>query len=197
MLSSILGPLLAISLAITGAGGKDAMNKPPSYGEIGIEFGDSAETAWRPVNDGVMGGLSRSGMVLSGAGTAIFEGIVSLENNGGFASVRTTIGEIDMSSDTGLAIRVKGDGKRYRLRLRTDRRFDGVAYQAHFDAGNGEWVTIHIPFSSFVPTFRGRLLADQPPLDTATICQIGLMIADKQDGPFRLEIEWIRAYRLH
>jgi hypothetical protein len=160
-----------------------------------IDFKSGNDVSWQVINDGVMGGLSSSRMQTTKEAVGRFEGIVSLENNGGFASVRMVLGELDLSTFDGLIVRVAGDGKRYRLRLRTDRRFDGVAYQATFDTGPGEWETIEIPFDSFVPTFRGRILRDQPPLNTATICQLGFMIADKQAGRFRLDIEWVKAFK--
>ena len=43
---------------------------------------------WRSINDGVMGGLSSGGMRLED-GIAVFSGTLSLENNGGFSSVRS------------------------------------------------------------------------------------------------------------
>ena len=150
---------------------------------------------WRKVNDGVMGGLSQSEMVFTSQGTAVFRGRVSLENDGGFASVRTTPQDYEVGGYEGLAVRVKGDGHRFKLRLRTNDRFDSPAYQADFDTVTDAWITVRVPFSAFVATFRGRQLRDAPPLDSAQIRQIGFLIADKQAGPFQLEIDWINAYK--
>jgi hypothetical protein len=158
------------------------------------DFGDSNSGLWRAINDGVMGGLSQSGMSVTESGIGVFAGHVSLENNGGFASVRTSLGDTDLSAFSGLALRVKGDGRRYRLRLRTDNRFDGVAYQATFETSREGWQVVELPFDAFLPTYRGRTLRDVPPLNTAAIYQLGFMIADKQEGRFRLEIDWVRAY---
>jgi monofunctional biosynthetic peptidoglycan transglycosylase len=157
--------------------------------------GQDEAARWRKVNDVVMGGLSQSEMVFTSRDTAIFRGRVSLENYGGFASVRTTPQDYDVGGDEGLVVRVKGDGHRFRLRLRTNDRFDGPAYQVDFDTVADAWITVRAPFSAFVPTFRGRPLRDAPPLDSAQIRQIGFLIADKQAGPFQLEIDWISAYK--
>ena len=91
-------------------------------------------------------------------------------------------------------VRVKGDGKDYRLRLRTDNGHDGIAYQAHFKTEKGSWMTERLPFDSFVPVFRGRVIEDAPELNLSGIRRIGFMIADKQAGPFRLEIQWAKVY---
>ena len=163
--------------------------------EIIIDFSDPDEKGrWEIVNDVVMGGISQSKMVISQHGTAIFQGNLSLENYGGFASVRTYPQKFKFEGHSGLLICVKGDGKKYRLRLRTDDEFDGVAYQAGFTTTSGKWVNIHLPFSEFKPIFRGRIVHDAPKLDIQKIRRIGFMIADKQEGQFILEFEWVKAY---
>jgi len=149
---------------------------------------------WETINDVVMGGLSESGVSITENRTALFQGVVSLENNGGFSSMRTHPGKFDLSGYRGLMIRVKGDGKDYRLRLRTDSGHDGIAYQAHFSTEKDRWITARLPFDAFIPVFRGRVINDAPELNVSGIERIGFMIADKQAGPFRLEIEWAKAY---
>lgn len=152
------------------------------------------ENRWEIINDVVMGGLSDSGISITDNRTALFQGVVSLENYGGFSSIRTHPGEFDLSGYSGLMVRVKGDGKDYRLRLRTDRDYDGIAYQAHFITEKDTWTTVRLSFDAFLPVFRGRVIEDAPHLNVSAIKRIGFMIADKQEGPFRLEIEWIKAY---
>ena len=43
---------------------------------------------WQVVNDGVMGGRSYGNLTRSGDSEALFSGNLSLENNGGFSSIR-------------------------------------------------------------------------------------------------------------
>jgi len=161
-----------------------------------INFKNAGEKAdWMIVNDDVMGGISSSKMIYSDTGTAVFTGTVSLENNGGFASTRREAGSYNLDDYIGLLLRIKGDGQKYQLRLRTDNRWDGVSYRAHFATTADSWITVRVPFSEFVPVFRGRIMKNVPALSPANIKQIGFLIADKQAGTFRLEIEWIKAYR--
>jgi monofunctional biosynthetic peptidoglycan transglycosylase len=157
-------------------------------------FEVTAATAadWAIVNDGVMGGLSSSEFVDSGAGFAVFRGELSLENNGGFASVRGTVPTGAMEQHSGLALRVRGDGRSYQVRLRTNRQFDGVAYMAEFQTRAGAWQTIEIPFSAFEATYRGMKPRGAPELVPGEVRQLGLLIGDKVEGPFRLDVEWIR-----
>lgn len=150
---------------------------------------------WMNVDDVVMGGVSDSAMRLNPDGGATFSGNLSLENSGGFASVRTVLERRNYDGFDGFRIRVKGDGKRYSFRARNDDRFDGVVYKSDFETVPGEWVEIELPFASFVPSFRGRTLPDIPPLDSANIAQIGFLISNRQEGTFRLEVDRIEAYR--
>ena len=148
---------------------------------------------WSAVDDGVMGGVSLSSLRYDPAGHAVFEGTVSLENNGGFASVRSHPLELGEPGAAHYLLEVRGDGKRYKLNLRTDDTFDGINYQAAFEAPPGIWTLLRLPVSAFRPTFRGRSVPGAPPLDPARVRQIGLMIADRQAGAFALAVRSIQA----
>jgi monofunctional biosynthetic peptidoglycan transglycosylase len=140
---------------------------------------------WRSINDGVMGGLSAGSMQQTDVGLK-FTGNLSLENNGGFSSVRRLVGT-DLSHATRVRLEVRGDGREYQFRIRHDKRFDGVAWRAMFSAGD-EWQSVEIPLSEFVPVFRGRLVRSAGPVDASRINQVGFLLADKNPGNFELEI---------
>lgn len=108
--------------------------------------------------------------------------------------MRTRVPDVDLSAARAFALRVRGDGREYQLRFRTNDRFDGVAYRATFRTEEGEWTVLTLPMAAFLPTFRGRALSDVEPLDPGAIRQLTFMVADKREGPFRLEIEWVKAY---
>lgn len=156
-----------------------------------IDFQDAAEAnRWRAINDDVMGGVSRGSLHVED-GLGVFSGETSLENNGGFASVRREPEAMDLSCVPGLVFHVRGDGRRYQLRLRTNELFDGAAYRALFQPPTGEWQRLALPWDEFEAVFRGRRLEDAPPLDPAALRQVGLLIADRRPGPFRLEVAWV------
>lgn len=148
------------------------------------------DTGWPSIDDVVMGGVSQSSMSIV-EGVAVFSGVVSFENNGGFASVRSRPQARDLSRFRALVLTVRGDGKRYGFRLRTTATFDGVSYQATLVPPTGEWLEVKLPFDEFEPVFRGRKVADHPPLDPAEIRTFGVIIA-RQEGPFRLDVASIR-----
>jgi len=160
-----------------------------------LDFDDPADAAlWSPVDDVVMGGVSGSAFDQAGAGVARFHGNVSLENFGGFASVRTPPRGWDTAGAEAFALRVRGDGKTYKFTLRTGDGFDGIQYQQRFTAA-GEWSDVRLPVSDFVATFRGRKVPFAPSLDPAKVRAIGLMISDKQAGSFELFVDRIAIER--
>jgi NADH dehydrogenase [ubiquinone] 1 alpha subcomplex assembly factor 1 len=147
---------------------------------------------WQPINDGVMGGVSSSQMRFDVAGHAAFEGVVSLENNGGFASVRASL-DLGCANTMAYLLTVWGDGHTYKLNLRTNTGFDGVNYQAAFTPAQGVWTQVALPLAAFVPNFRGRRVPGAPPLQPEMVRQVGLMISDRQAGEFRLMVKAIEA----
>jgi NADH dehydrogenase [ubiquinone] 1 alpha subcomplex assembly factor 1 len=155
------------------------------------DFRDPNEAArWRATDDVVMGGVSSSAM-LAGDGTGIFCGELSLERGGGFASVRHRKEVVDLSAYDAVELRVRGDGKRYKLNLRVSDSIDGVVYQAAFETQAGTWMTAELPLAEFAPRFRGRHASGT--LDRAHVSSLGLLISDRQVGPFRLELSSIAA----
>jgi monofunctional biosynthetic peptidoglycan transglycosylase len=147
---------------------------------------------FRPVNDQVMGGRSVSRWRLDPEGFGVFEGLVSLARGGGFASARAALENTDLSANDGVLLRVRGDGQRYRLILRNDRRFSGVNHMHDFTAPEGDWTEVFCSFDAFRPSRMGYTPRDAAPLDPARIRQMGLMIAERQEGPFHLELAWVR-----
>lgn len=172
---------------------------PPSAQADQIDLFDfdseAAVSQWRSVNDTVMGGVSNSRLVATDSGSGLFNGTVSLDNNGGFASVRSPSMTQTIEDFAGIAVRIRGDGKRYKVGLRTDKKFDGVFHQASFTSKNGDWLVVKIPFSDFIPTYHGRRLSDDKRMKPQDIQSVSFLIADKQQGRFQLEIDWIKAYR--
>ncbi len=163
------------------------------------------KATWGAVDDVVMGGVSESSIRLV-EGYALFSGDVSTENSGGFASVRTRNFEpsFDLSNYTGIELRVKGDGQRYKLFVRTESKWDGVGYARSFDPRSTDWTTIQIPFTELVPIFRAKTVENAPPIDSHQIRSLQVMLSkfeyDRELNPhftpglFSLQIESISAY---
>ncbi|HQV34897.1 MAG TPA: CIA30 family protein, partial [Flavobacterium sp.] len=79
---------------------------------------NSSPKDWRTIDDGVMGGLSQGKFSIDADGNGVFEGAVSLENNGGFSSVRYQSDKIKVTKVSKVRIRLKGDGKEYQFRIK-------------------------------------------------------------------------------
>ena len=156
---------------------------------------DDDFASWYPVDDVVMGGVSSSTFDRAAPGVARFHGEVSLENSGGFASVRTAPRAWDTGAATAFLLRVRGDGKTYKFTIRTSDGFDGIQYQQRFTAPAGRWLEVRLPVDEFAPTFRGRRVPFAPALDAAKVRAIGLMVSDRQAGAFELLVDRIAVER--
>ncbi len=150
---------------------------------------------WRVVDDGVMGGLSKGKIQISKDGVLNFNGKLSLENNGGFSSLRSGDLKLDLSGAEGLVARVKGDGRTYQMRFSTDARFRGmeISFKSDFKTKQDEWIEIKVPFNEFSGSFRGMSLKKET-FNPGKIRRIGLLLGDKKAGPFELQVDWIRTY---
>jgi monofunctional biosynthetic peptidoglycan transglycosylase len=159
-------------------------------GVLLFDFAEDSEN-WFSVDDDVMGGVSSSTSQILDSGVLLFSGTMSLDNNGGFSSIRSPWNPIDLTGKDGVLIRVLGDGQLYRLRIRTTDTGSQVAYNSFFETSQGEWSTIYIPFNTMVPSrFGFRVQTGE--LNPAAISSFGFMLSDKQEGEFSLQVDWIR-----
>jgi hypothetical protein len=143
---------------------------------------------WSVVNDGVMGGLSKGNFSVNDKGDGFFTGHVSLENNGGFSSVRYNFESKSVSSYKKMTLRLKGDGKQYQIRVKT-RASDYYSYIAYIKT-NGEWQTLEILFSNMIPSFRGNVL-DLPNYPGEYMEQFSILIGNKKNEDFKLYLDKI------
>ena len=146
----------------------------------------SANLDWYNVNDNVMGGRSRGQFEILDQ-QLNFEGSLNT-NGGGFASIRTSPKSLGLDDAERVVLKVRGDGRVYKMRLMTEQ--SRVAYSADFATIADQWINVELALNDFVPTWRGQKL-NQPSVDPSAITSIGFMIADKLDGPFRLEVKWV------
>jgi hypothetical protein len=173
-----------------------------------FDFSQATEdqiAGWGALDDVVMGGVSQSQLTLA-EGVARFTGVVSTDNSGGFASIRTRNFDppLNLSGFQGLVLRVRADGQRYKFFLRDSPGWDAIAYGYAFNTTAGEWLSIPIPFSQLTPVFRAKRQPQAPALNPATICSCQLMLSkfeyDRElnphfkPGSFYLDIATIRAF---
>jgi len=176
--------IIAIAFAATLALMPSARASPPLLDYSRPE----AFQELRIANDVVMGGLSTSQLSQTDSGVR-FEGDLSLENNGGFASFR---GPLRIPSQSAILLAtVRGDGQRYKLTLKLDDSTRSAQYQASFVASR-EWQMLRFSSADFAAVFRGRAVA-APVLRFVDVQFIGVMISDKQSGAFQIELKDIRS----
>lgn len=148
---------------------------------------NSSKSDWQVVDDVVMGGRSDGAFEIDANGNGVFKGKVSLENNGGFSSVRHRL-SVKLGSQTSVKITLKGDGKSYQFRVKSS-LYDSHSYISQFQT-TGEWQEIVIPLSAMYPAFRGRKL-EIPNFNSDQISELAFLIGNKKPETFRLEISKI------
>jgi NADH dehydrogenase [ubiquinone] 1 alpha subcomplex assembly factor 1 len=155
---------------------------------------DKPEAAkqWQTINDNVMGGISEGKCRITKEKTLEFSGNLSLENNGGFASVRSKAVKLDLDKYEGVVLRVRGDGRPFYFNLHVPTAMPAFSHRAKFDTKKNEWQEVRIPWKDFRATAFGRELEKESSLDPSKVNAIGFLIADKKAGPFKLEVEWIK-----
>ena len=149
---------------------------------------DSDISNWKILDDVVMGGRSDGAFKVNTEGHGEYTGKVSLENNGGFSSLRYYFESINTDGYSKFIIRVKGDGKPYQFRVK-DKRYNRYSYIFEFKTIE-DWQTIEIPFSEMYASFRGYQL-DIPNFKGDQMEEIAFLIGNKKDETFKLLIDSI------
>ena len=161
-----------------------------------IDFSnESVADQWISVNDDVMGGISKGGFRITDDNTLEFSGNLSLENNGGFASIRTKPRDLNMDGYDAIGLRVKGDGRTYYFNLMTSSHSSASSYRAPIETLKDTWQYVQINLKDFVYTSFGRIIGTAAPVKAKDILSMGFTLSDKKPGSFQLEVKEIRALK--
>lgn len=164
--------------------------------QVLFEFaGVDAAKEWQTVNDGVMGGVSEGKFKITEKKTLEFFGTLSLENNGGFASVRTKAKKLGLEKGDTVVAKVRGDGREYTLNLYLNKPLTAFSYRATLQTKKDEWIEVKVPLEKFEATSFGRVVKDAGAVEPEEVNALGLLLGDKKAGPFKLEVEWIKVER--
>ena len=157
-----------------------------------FDFEGTSKAQWRVESDRVMGGRSTGSAEVT-EGTLVFTGEVVTEG-GGFSSVRAGR-QVDLAGYDGIELRVRGGGRTFELDVSDGTESQGreVTRRGLFPT-TGSWETVRVPFDALEETAHGQPVSPGP-LNLSAVKSIGIYIIDGRDGPFRLEVDWIRAYR--
>lgn len=172
----------------------EPLGAPPTSDSRSLfDFSAASEIEnWRIVLDGVMGGRS-TGQLVQQQDVLLFTGETSLENNGGFSSIRAPVPAGSLAGYDALRIRVKGDGRTWILGVRGRSAMGADSYWSRFETSAGEWQTVTVPITEMVRQYFGTPIPGR--LQPSGVRGVEFYIYDKQAGPFRLEVDKIEAVR--
>ncbi len=150
------------------------------------------QRSWFPLHDNVMGGVSTGTFKFTKNHTLIFSGKVSLENHGGFASIRSKTDVMNLEGVKKFKLRIKGDGKFYHFNISSSNFIADPGFQAQFKTKKDTWQEVTLNLEDFSPAFGSTYSKDH--LKMSEIKLMGVVISDKQAGKFKIEVDWIKAY---
>jgi len=154
-----------------------------------IDFNKNSNLyGWRVVDDVVMGGQSNGEFTINNEGHAVFSGVVSTANNGGFSSLRYRFDKLNIAKFETIKIRVRGDGNKYQFRVKPT-IFNQFSYTGYFQTKT-KWETIEIKLADLIPTFRGRIL-EMDNFEGNELEELGFLIGNKKNEEFQLIIDSI------
>ncbi|CAM6016423.1 unnamed protein product [Sphagnum balticum] len=127
----------------------------------------------------------------------------------GFSGIRT-VQDLNLEDFNTIAMRVKGDGRCYVSTIRTENWMgapgatDPNTWQAFVFAPRDEWSVIKIPLARYLPTWKGKIVESDAEMNAARVTGMGLSLTaeggpeggEQGPGPFRLELDWIKALRV-
>ena len=154
-----------------------------------IDF--TTDDSWRPLNDGVMGGLSE-GRITWDEGMH-WVGQTRLENNGGFSSVRAAWGEYNLDGLSSITIRCKGEGGPFKLTMEMSQRWwMPYAYASFEPTTDWQEITIDAKDLTWSQAFTGDM--ETLPLKQAlsSVIRLGFMKYDGTAQAFDLEVGSMR-----
>lgn len=161
-------------------------------GKILYDFQDMKQRrSWFPLNDNVMGGVSTGTFHFTKENTLKFSGTVSLQNKGGFASIRSKTESLNLKEASKFKLRVKGDGRSYYFNISSSNFVADPGFQAAFSTKKGQWQEVDLALEEFSPAFGSRSSLKDLKMENINI--MGLIISDKKAGAFELEVDWIKA----
>lgn len=167
---------------------------------------EDPKIAFGPLDDVVMGGVSKSNLEVGAKFDGLWTGFVTSANNGGFAGIRSKIFDpkLDASSCRGLVLKLTGDGNRYKFIGRDDVEWNGIAWSTSFDTIANKFIEVKIPFTKLKPTRFARTVTGIPPFNSKFFTGMQLSLSKFEydgdlnpkftEGSFKLDLESVKLF---
>ena len=167
---------------------------PMSSSDSMINFGRAAGGVqeWIMISDNVMGGITASNLAYTDS-SMVLSGTISLENYGGFASVKTKFGRFDLSEYKGVRIRFKAVNQRFAFTLENSRNWTQPYLKGDFGSAKANtWTETTIYFKDFNEYQIGEPTGGKlDPAQLKGIVRLGIITNEKKEGPFSLEVDYV------
>jgi NADH dehydrogenase [ubiquinone] 1 alpha subcomplex assembly factor 1 len=166
-----------------------------SFGQSSIiDFGNSAEKnqEWVLLSDNIMGGITKSKIEYTD-NSVLLSGNISLDNYGGFSSIKTQYKSFDLSQFNAIKIKFKSTNQKFVFTLEDDQDWTQPNYINEFSSKKDEtWEEATIYFKDFKEIIIGQPTGNIMKFRSLkNIVRLGIMTKEKKEGPFSLEVDYI------
>ena len=166
-----------------------------SFGQSSIiDFGNSAEKnqEWKLLSDNIMGGVTKSKIEYTN-NSVLLSGNISLDNYGGFSSIKTKYKSVDLSKYNGIKIKFKSTNQKFAFTLEDNQNWTQPNYKREFSSKKDDtWEEVIIYFKDFQEIVIGETTGNMMKSKSLkNIVRMGIMTYEKKEGPFSLEVDYI------
>jgi hypothetical protein len=159
-----------------------------------IDFGNSAEKnqEWKLLSDNIMGGVTKSKIEYTN-NSVLLSGNISLDNYGGFSSIKTKYKSVDLSKYNGIKIKFKSTNQKFAFTLEDNQDWTQPNYKREFSSKKDDtWEEVIIYFKDFQEIVIGETTGNMMKSKSLkNIVRMGIMTYEKKEGPFSLEVDYI------
>jgi hypothetical protein len=139
-----------------------------------------------------MGGVTQSKLQYT-ENSMVLNGTISLDNYGGFSSIKTNFNTFDLTEYDGVKIKYKSTGQSFAITLEDSKNWTMPNYKGAIrSSDSNKWYEAIIYFKDFkqyqIGEPTGKKLT-KPVLEN--IVRIGIITTEKKEGPFSIEVEYI------
>ncbi|MEM9824291.1 MAG: CIA30 family protein [Bacteroidota bacterium] len=161
--------------------------------EITFDFGKNKDgNDWEIINDGVMGGLSKGEFEFTDH-TLKFYGSVSLDNYGGFTSIKSPFKTFDLGLAQKVKIRYKTSNQSIAINLENSKEFYKPYYKLNLEDTNDEWKSVEIEINQFKGYSLGQEVSTKISKEfLKSVQRIGFITSQKKEGKFNIEVDYLK-----
>jgi hypothetical protein len=166
--------------------------------DLEFNFGNSQNQIndWVVISDNVMGGVTKSKLEFT-ENTMVLSGNISLDNFGGFSSVKTKFSNFDLSEYKGVKIKFRSTNQNFAFTLEDSKNWTLPNFKGEFlSSKSNTWEEKTIYFKDFKEYQIGEPTGNKlKQTSLKKMVRLGIITTEKKEGLFSIEVDYIKFIR--